>query len=179
MSRQHKRVSFDELWRRLMPHVRAAVARHPSTDAALGADDLVQEVRIRMWNVYRRDRNSRLRTSYYYKVINSAIVDSLRAHRGTLSQARRAEDDDPAGAVDRIGTREDGPDAVHAASERAVRLRSAIERLPKSRRAAVKLFLQGFTVDEIAELLGCDRNRAHNLTYRGTRQLKKDLSEDE
>ena len=179
MSRQHKRVSFDELWRRLMPHVRAAVARHPSTDAALDADDLVQEVRIRIWNVYRSDRNSRLRTSYYYKVINSAIVDCLRAHRGTLSHAKRVNEEDPAGAMDRIGSPQRGPDMVHAAAERALRRRSAIERLPQSRRTAVKLFLQGFTVDEIAALLKCDRNRAHNLTYRGTRQLRKDLSEDE
>jgi RNA polymerase sigma-70 factor (ECF subfamily) len=176
MSSQDKRESFDDLWRRLRPHVRAAVARHPSRDAALGADDLVQEVRIRVWNVYRSDRNSDLRASYYYKVVGSAIVDCLRAHRGTLSHARRA-DDDADGAVERIGATTDGPDAAFADTERAERLRAAIERLPKSRRDAVRLFLQGFTVDEIAELLGCDRNRAHNLTYRGTRQLKKDLSE--
>jgi RNA polymerase sigma factor (sigma-70 family) len=69
------------------------------------------------------------------------------------------------------------PEGAFAEAERAQRLRAAIDRLPSSRREAVRLFLQGFTDDEIAELLGCDRNRAHNLTYRGTRQLKKELSE--
>jgi RNA polymerase sigma-70 factor (ECF subfamily) len=178
MSSQDKRPSFDEFWRRLKPHVRAAAARHPSRDAALGVDDLVQEVRIRVWKVYRRDRNSRLRASYYYKVVSSAIVDCLRAHRGTLSHATRADEEDPEGVVERIGAPDGGPDAAFAEAERAERLQAAIQRLPESRRQAVRLFLQGFTVDEIAELLGCDRNRAHNLTYRGTRQLKQDLNEE-
>ena len=179
MSDDAPRPSFEELWQRLAPHVRAAVARHPSYDAALGADDIVQEVRIRVWNVHAGDTKARLGTSYYYKVVNSAIIDCLRAHRGTLSHSRRAGDDDPDGAVERIDSEVSGPDARHEDEQRRRRLRTAIARLPASRRRAVKLFLQGFTVDEIAELLGCNRDRAHNLTYRGVGALKRTMKDDE
>jgi len=166
---------FDHLWKALAPHVRAAVSRHRSRDVALGADDILQEVRIRVWNVYSGDRNSRLKTSYYYKVVNSAIIDCLRSHRGTLAHSVRTEhdgeEDEPA-LIERIGGEEQGPDSAFDEQRRKSRLIEAIRRLPAARRRAVTLFLQGFTVPEIAELLGCDRNRAHNLVYRGVRALK-------
>ena len=178
------RPDFDELWRKLAPHVRAAVSRHRSRDLALAADDLVQEVRIRVWNVHAGDTNARLKPSYYYKVVNSAIIDCLRSHRGTLSHSVRAEnpgdpDGDEAALIEQIGSDDDGPDAHFAEQEQRARLLAAIDRLPAERRRAVTLFLQGFTVPEIAELCGCDRTRAHNLTYRGVRALKALMGEDE
>ena len=174
---------FDELWRKLAPHVRATVSRHRSRDVALAADDLTQEVRIRVWNVYTRDRNSRLKASYYYKVVNSAIIDCLRSYRGTLSHSVRAEnpgeqDDDEVALIEQIGSEDAGPDAHFAEQEQRARLLAAIDELPVQRRRAVALFLQGFTVSEIAGLLGCDRTRAHNLTYRGVRALKARMSEE-
>lgn len=175
-----ERLSFDELWHRIAPHVRAAVMRHRSRDAALAADDLVQEVRIRVWQVYRRDRNARFRASYYYTVVNSAIVDCLRRNRGTLAHAVRDEpepgvDDDP---VERIDHPDPGPDQRFDDELRARRLQAAIDALPADRARAMSLFLQGFTVPEIAELMNCDRNRAHNLTYRGMRALKSSMQDD-
>lgn len=178
------RPDFDELWRTLAPHVRAAVSRHRSRDLALGADDLVQEVRIRVWNVYTGDRNSRLNPSYYYKVVNSAIIDALRSHRGTLAHSVRAEtrageaEENEAALIEQIGNDDLGPEALFAEHEQRARLLAAIDRLPADRRRAVTLFLQGFTVPEIAEFFGCDRNRAHNLTYRGVRALKEWMSEE-
>lgn len=174
---------FDELWRKLAPHVRAAVSRHRSRDLALGADDLTQEVRIRVWTVYKSDRNSRLNTSYYYKVINSAIIDCLRSYRGTLAHSARAEDragdEDETALIEQIGVEDRGPEAHFDQQQQRTRLLSALNRLPADRRRAVSLFLQGFTVPEIAELFGCDQNRAHNLTYRGVRALKDLMGEDQ
>lgn len=181
MSRRRQKPDFDQLWKALAPHVRAAVSRHRSRDVALGADDLVQEVRIRMWTVYSRDRNSRLKTSYYYKVVNSAIIDCLRSYRGTLAHSVRTEPDeadDESSLVERIDGEEPGPDRVFDEQRRSARLLAAIRQLPTDRGRAVTLFLQGFTVPEIAELLGCDRNRAHNLAYRGVRALKELMGDE-
>ncbi len=174
---------FDELWRKLVPHVRAAVSRHRSRDLALAADDLVQEVRIRVWKVHASDTKARLKPSYYYSVVNSAIIDCLRSYRGTLSHSVRAENpgeqnDDEVALIEQIGSDDAGPDAHFAEQEQRARLLAAIDQLPVERRRAVALFLQGFTVSEIAGLLGCDRTRAHNLTYRGVRALKARMSED-
>lgn len=176
MDDEAKTDSFEALWRRLAPHVRAAVLRFRSRDAALGTDDLVQEVRIRIWDVYSSDRNSGFRASYYYRVVNSAIVDCLRAHRGTLPHAHRAEDDDsPGGALERVESAGRRPDAEFEHRRRMRTLTAALENLPPDRARAVRLYLQGFTVPEIAELLKCDPDRAHNLTYRGIRALKQQM----
>jgi len=176
MNDQSKTESFEALWRRLAPHVRAAVLRYRPRDAALGTDDLVQEVRIRVWDVYSSDRNSGFRASYYYRVVNSAIVDCLRAHRGTLPHASRAEDDDGAGGeLERIESGTRTPDAEFERRRRSRALTAALEQLAPDRARAVRLYLQGFTVPQIAELLKCEPDRAHNLTYRGIRALKQQM----
>lgn len=179
MTDERKIESFDVLWQRMAPHVRAAVSRYRSSDAALGADDLVQEVRIRVWNVFRGDRNSRFRASYYYRVVNSAIIDCLRAHRGTLPHGIRTEDEEPGGELERVDSDVEAPDAALERLRRSEALEAALGRLPKDRGRAVRLYLQGFTVAEIAELLGCDADRAHNLTYRGIRALKQQMKSND
>ncbi|MDT8438990.1 MAG: sigma-70 family RNA polymerase sigma factor [Wenzhouxiangellaceae bacterium] len=173
------RPSFEALWQKLAPHVRAAVLRCRPADSALDADDLLQEVRIRVWQVWQGDRKSQLRASYYYKVVNSAMVDALRRHRGTLAGAQREHDDGLEERLDRIDSPEPGPDHRLADDHRRRRLAAALGALPAERRRAVGLFLQGFTVPEIAELMACDHDRAHNLTYRGIRALKRTMSDDD
>lgn len=178
MTKDQPRPTFEELWASIVNYVRAAVSRHRSRDVALAADDLVQEVRIRVWTIFERDRNSTLNTSYYLRVVNSAIIDSLRKHRGTLAHAQREENDESS-RVEEVGHPEPGPEARFEEAARAERLRSAIGSLPPDRARAIGLFLQGFTVPEIAELMHCDPNRAHNLTYRGMNALKKIMSDDQ
>ena len=164
---------FETLWRKLAPQVRLAVLRYRWADAALGADDLVQEVRIRVWEVLSRDRKSTLGASYYIKVVNSAIVDCLRKHRGTLAHGIRDVGEPEADPLDRVQAETPSPEALMQDEADGRRLQAALAALPDDRRRAVTLFLQGFTVAEIAELLHCDSDRAHNLTYRGVRALKQ------
>ena len=52
-----------------------------------------------------------------------------------------------------------------------------LARLPENRRAAVKLYLQGFKIQEIADLLGWTEPKARNLLYRGLQTLREDLEE--
>lgn len=166
-------LDFETLWRKLAPQVRVAVLRYRWSDPALGPDDLVQEVRIRVWEVLSRDRKSTLGASYYIKVVNSAIVDCLRKHRGTLAHGIRdlgEPDQDP---LEQLPAETPSPDDVIQNDADGRRLQAALDALPGNRRRAVALFLQGFTIAEIAELLNCDIDRAHNLTYRGVRALKQ------
>jgi len=173
MASDREEPAFDALWRRLAPHVRAAVLRRRWSDAALTPDDLVQEVRIRVWQVWSGDRKSALRASYYHTVVNSAIIDTLRRHRGTLAHGMRDQGPDGDDALARVETPLPGPDEHVGDRDRVTRLAAALKALPSDRATAVKLYLQGFSVAEIAELMACDHDRAHNLTYRGVRALKK------
>jgi RNA polymerase sigma factor (sigma-70 family) len=131
---------------------------------ALAADDLLQEVRIRVWETCQRDNNSSFNTSYYMRVVNSAIIDSLRKHRGTLAHSVRAYGNEEQDMLAELGADEPGPEQL---------LDHALQRLPKARAQAVALYLQGYNAEEIAGLMKCDRHRAHNLAYRGVRELKQ------
>lgn len=164
-----EKLNFDALWRDLAGHVRAAIRRHPAPDVAMAAEDIEQEVRIRVWQTLEGDKKGRFPAYYYYKVVNSAIVDSLRRYRGTMPRHRR-EGDDTALENPDMGN-EPGPREAFGDIERKRQLEAAIDRLPRDRAKAVRLFLQGFSVPEIAELMACDENRAHNLAYRGKRAL--------
>jgi len=164
---------FDTLWRALAPHVRIAALKRRSSDPALGVDDLIQEVRIRVWQVYSRDRKSALGTSYYYKVVNSAIIDALRVHRGTLAHSTQVHENDGGDPLDRIEAVDPAPERVLDHDQQRAALNDALAALPEAQRRALALFLQGFSVPEIAELMNCNRDRAHNLTYRGIRALKQ------
>lgn len=173
MSSQEQNPTFEQLWSRIARHVRAAVARHRSRDMALAADDLLQEVRIRVWETCQRDNNSSFNTSYYMRVVNSAIIDSLRKHRGTLAHSVRAYGDEDQDMLAELGADEPGPEQLLDHALQGARLRAALQRLPKARAQAVALYLQGYNAEEIAGLMKCDRHRAHNLAYRGVRELKQ------
>lgn len=179
MSEPPEPLDFDTLWRRLAPQVRAAVLRYRWSDAALGPDDLVQEVRIRVWEVLSRDRKSKLGASYYIKVVNSAVVDCLRKHRGTLAHGIRDAGEPDLDPLDQVQAETPAPDEAMQSELDRRRLTSALNALPPERRRAVTLFLQGFTITEIAELLHCDNDRAHNLTYRGVRALKQRMGNED
>ena len=173
MTESREMLDFDALWRKLAPQVRAGVLRYRWTDAALGPDDLVQEVRIRVWEVLSRDTKSRLGTSYYIRVVNSAIVDCLRKHRGTLAHGIRDLGEPECDPLEQIEAGTPSPHEVMQSETDGRRLQAALDALPADRKRAVALFLQGFTVAEIAELLNCDIDRAQNRTYRGVRAVKQ------
>ncbi|GAB4114960.1 MAG: hypothetical protein Tsb0027_04690 [Wenzhouxiangellaceae bacterium] len=170
---------FEQLWQKIAGPVRAAVSRHRSRDIALAADDLLQEVRIRVWETCQRDNNSSFNTSYYMRVVNSAIIDCLRRHRGTLAHAQRDHGDDSEDILERLDADLPGPEQQLDDGLRSARLRAAIKALPPDRARAVALYLQGFNAVEIAELMQCDKHRAHNLAYRGARELKQTMAQDD
>ena len=179
MSNADEQRDFEQLWTSIAGHVRAAVARHRSRDTALAADDILQEVRIRVWEICQRDNNSSLNTSYYMRVVNSAIIDCLRRHRGTLAHSVRDYGTEGDDIIERIDGKQPQPDEHVRAIERGHRLRAAIAQLPPDRARAVALYLQGFNAAEIAELMQCDKHRAHNLAYRGARELKQKMAQDD
>lgn len=179
MSDQELDSDFERLWSQIAGHVRAAVARHRSRDVAIAADDIYQEVRIRVWEICQRDNNSSLNTSYYMRVVNSAIIDSLRRHRGTLAHSVRDYGTEGDDIIERIDGKQPQPDEHVHVIERGLRLRAAIAQLSPDRARAVALYLQGFNAAEIAELMQCDKHRAHNLAYRGARELKQKMAQDD
>lgn len=149
--------------------VRTIAARYrlPPADR----DDLVQEVRVRLWRALETERIESVPASYLYRTASSAALDLIRR--------RRTHREDP---LDDLGpTNLLLADSAARADERAelsdlaFRIGQAIEEIPETRRAAVRMYLAGYGSGEIGELMGWTEAKARNLLYRGLADLRAQL----
>lgn len=101
---------------------------------------------------------------YLYRVAHSALVDEIRRRR-RLREVSIEPD-----LV--VGGRSDDAEQQTVSAEIREALARCLAGLNDARRRAVMLHLQGHSVAESSNLLGCDRKRAENLVYRGLADLR-------
>lgn len=145
-------------------------------------DEVMQDVRVRLWRA--RGESEQLSTvsaSYVYRTAMSAALDLLRRRRrvsaGSTTSPKSTEDSDA--AVDDIAASADpqsNPEAALDASETSRAVLTAIEQIPKSRRAVVRMYLMGHPPMEIAGLMGWTEPKTRNLLYRGLADLRAELT---
>lgn len=155
--------------------LRALVLQHCSAEQGLDPDDIEQEVRIRLWRAVEREKNSALPASYIQRVVVTTVIDALRRSKPG-QDAPLPEAGQEAGVealLDRVG-----PVRIASDRQRMEMVRTAIDTLPERRRQPVRLALQGFTPEEIGELLDMTATMAKNLMYRGLYELRDRLRAD-
>lgn len=163
--------ALEALVRRSRTAVRGVGARHGLGEAEI--DELFQDVRIRLWKA--RDGDSKglvdLSPSYVYRTAVSAALDMIRRRRREGAH-KRLDDMIPGSARVR-------PD--HALEEDALarRLEGAILQLHARRRPVVRMYLAGYSREEIADLLGWTEAKTRNLLYRGLANLRGLLGQED
>ncbi len=165
-------LALESLVGRFRAMVRSVGARHRLPEDAL--EEVVQEVRIRLWRAFPdSEQISRLGASYVYRTATSAALDLIRRRR-----ARGADITDPVDdRVDMLPTQMRGPQAELESSEALSDILAAVEALLPPRRAVVRMFLNGYDREEIAETLGWSEGKTRNLLYRGLADLRARLRE--
>ena len=137
--------------------VRTIAARYrlPPADR----DDLVQEVRVRLWRALEVERIESVPASYLYRTASSAALALIRRRRTT-----REDPLDDLGPTD-LSLADSAARADERAelSDLAFRISQAIEEIPETRRAAVRMYLAGYGSGEIGELMGWTEAKARNL----------------
>lgn len=132
-------------------------------------DELAQELRVRLWKALQSDERIRaVPASYVHRVARSAAVDLFRRRRARREeplelQPERAAVQPP--VADPTGRR----DLTRA-------LESALESMLPARRAPVRMYLSGYTREEISTLLGWSEAKTRNLLYRGLDDLRERLT---
>lgn len=158
--------ALEVLLRRHSMRLRALIERHCRRSATLDPDDIVQEVRIRLWRGLQRDRNAVFSASYLQRTVLSVVVDAVRRtppkSESVEEIATSTSDLLPEGLVQR-----DGPEADSQSGAVARVLEEALQALPQQRRWAVTFTLQGFAPSECGELLGVSGEAARKLAERG------------
>ena len=135
--------------------------------------DIEQEVRIRLWKAIERDRSGAFHASYVQKVVATTVIDALR--RAEVRAAEPLpEDDDEAGQLPEEGV---GPEQSASDGERLSGLQRCLGEIPERRRLPITLHLQGFSLQEIADVVGTSAEAARQLVSRGLEELKSKLRE--
>jgi RNA polymerase sigma-70 factor (ECF subfamily) len=147
------------------------VGRNHRLDPA-EVDEVFQEVRIRIWKaVGPGERIAQLPTSYVYRTATSVALDLLRRRR-TI----RAAKSDP---IHLIGDPPAAPTGAAEGLELAELggiIDHALDGMTLARRTPVRMYLAGYSKDEIREVLGWSEARTRNLLYRGLADLRETLS---
>jgi RNA polymerase sigma factor (sigma-70 family) len=166
---------------RLSPALEAVVTRFSGMVRGVGwrhrlseadVDEVMQQVRIRLWQAQgESEQIERAPASYVYRTAVSAALDLMRRRR-----ARRVDQslplDDPGATL----PAKRNPHDDLAYSELAGQVARAIDQIPVSRRAVVRMHLAGHPREEIAELLGWSEAKTRNLLYRGMDDLRERLT---
>jgi RNA polymerase sigma-70 factor (ECF subfamily) len=152
--------------------VRGVGWRRKLSDADI--EEVVQEVRIRLWrNNPRSEQLAAVGASYIYRVAVSAALDIIRSRRTQRIGLARSIDDPGLMLADSAR----GPHAAAEAEELAETVVRAVDLMPASRRPVVRMYLAGYSREEIADFLGWSEAKTRNLLYRGLADLRNRLTE--
>ena len=164
--------SLEVLLARFGERVRQAGRRFGLRDADV--DEVVQDVRIRLWRALASgEAIARAPGSYVYRTATSAALDLLRRRRGRHETGFDPGTDLPEPALQAPATAE----RALADTEIAARVAVAVDSLVESRRAVVRMWLAGFDLREIMHAFGQTEPKARNLLYRGLADLRARLTE--
>lgn len=169
--------AFAELVRRhqrLVEHLVGRLVGNPADRA-----DVCQEVFLAVHrHLGRFGFESQLSTWIGRIAYNAALTHLRRASAGIQYEPAPAGDDEA--GEDRFAQIADetdqGPQGAAAASEMRRHVGALVATLPPEQRAAVTLFhLQGMTVEEVGEVMGCPENTVKSHLFRARKTLKDRL----
>lgn len=156
---------------RFTARVKAQIESNRLFQHGIEVDDVVQEVRIRLWKALERDPNADFPASYIQKVVATTVVDAIRRAQVRAAEPLPDSDEGEAELPDRA------PEPHHAAhdAQQVALVAECIAQLGPRRRRPLQLYLQGFQLQEIADLSGLTLDAARKLVYRGLDEVKERL----
>ncbi len=166
---RQRREEFERILERFSNSIHAQVERSGLRMRGIDPEDIIQEVRVRLWKRIGSEKKILHPQSYIKRVVSSVVIEEI-------DKARRREE-----LIVRTGQEEMGAKASPAkkamVSEIPLRvIEEALSALIESRRRATRLFLVGLTIEEISAALRWSPNKTRNLVYRGLADLKTELS---
>lgn len=163
---------LQELLARFAARVRVQIETNRLVQQGIDPDDVEQEVRIRLWKALERDPNAEFPASYIQKVVATVLVDALRRHQVRPAEAMPEPEEGGVEFTDGAAR----PDRVALESQQILVLGRALDELGPRRRRTLQLYLQGYALQEVADLNGLTLDAARKLIYRGLDELKARLA---
>ena len=155
---------FEALLEKFSLAIQTSVQSFYPQKLGIDPEDLVQEIKIKLWKIFKSDKKILNYSSYIKRVVNSIVIDQIRASRRyreviDLERKRNLQDLEISHVPTRI--RKD--------------VNLAFDSLIESRRKVVRWSLFGLNINEISKILNMDETKTKNLLYRGLKDLKTKL----
>lgn len=160
---------LEALLARFTNFIRAQIHKFEVQRFGIDADDIIQEVRIKIWRLVKSEKNVVNYASYIKKIVDTAVIDQLRLHRREELLLKLEKQKQVAELMN--GYR---PEVLRLALKKEA-LAKAVDGLIPSRRSAVKLYLLNMSIEEISRFYGWSQHKTRNLLYRGLADLKRSI----
>ena len=144
------------------------IARSYETNRAL-VDEMVQDIYLALWEALPRFRGDSTLRTFVVRVAHNRAITHV-ANEVRRPRTVELHDDLPDSAMT--------PDKAAENAEARNRLERAVMRLPLGQRLVVTLALEGFSPDEIAQVLGIGVSAASVRLHRAKAQLQMLLKEE-
>jgi RNA polymerase sigma-70 factor, ECF subfamily len=144
------------------------------------AADALQEAMISAFRRADSFRGDALVTTWLHRIVVNASVDRLRRNKVRAAQPLPDDLEEYAdrGAVLASGDDASDPEAQAVLTDRRGTVLAALERLPPDQKAAVVLVdLEGYPVDQVAQMLDCPTGTVKSRCARGRARLAVMLRE--
>jgi RNA polymerase sigma-70 factor (ECF subfamily) len=167
-----KEKELEEIFLRFSSFLRSSIYKYNPNKFGLEIDDILQEVKIKIWRIIYDEKKITNYSSYLKKVVKSSIIDQfrkLKREEGVylFEKSKQIAAQNNAYASDLIYGEMDIKDFVG----------KAVDGLIETRRKVVKLYLLNMSIDEIALYFNWSKDKTRNLLYRGLSDLKIILKE--
>ena len=150
--------------------IRAGILKFGLEKRGIDPEDVIQEIKIKIWKKFRHEKNISLYPLYIRRVIYSTLVDHIR-------KTRRQEKLILHEKQKLLFEEKGNPENPLQRNIFWELVGEATDSLMESRRKVVKLFLMDLTIDEISSSLNWSKDKTRNLLYRGLSDLKEKLKD--
>ena len=177
--RDGERAAFDELMRRYEGRILNVVCR--TIGGPAGAEDLAQEVFLKVYRARRRFVPKAKFSTWIYTITVNLCLNHLRSRSSGLHAIpRRSLSDGPGGASlesQVADARSESPADAAGRSEMAERVRAAVDALPDAQRVALVLNrFEGVSYEELGAVLGLTVPAVKSLLFRARENVRKSLA---
>ena len=170
-ARQRFEATFGQHESQLRAFLRARFRGVPGVDV----DDLMQELRLRLWQAMERETKIDHPASYLMQAAVRVMIDVQRRAAVRRPEGGFVELVADAAEPESVRPESAAPDREAERAQSLAELKGALARLAPDRSRLVRLYLQGFGAAEIARLSGWTEPRCRNLLYRGLADLRSEL----
>lgn len=152
---------FEDIARQHAPLIRRIARSYESNPAR--AEELVQEIHVALWQALPRFRGEASLRTFVARI----------AHNRSISHVAREAREPRSVALDEtLHAADPTPEQQVTRQDLKTKLEAAVQRLPVSLKVAATLALEGFTPEEVAEVLGIGVSAASVRLHRAKEQLK-------